>query len=435
MTSPEKRAAHRGAPDLNFAHPKPVGVAIPVQKGDIRIWATGLLILMASIFIGGKFFEGAHPAVGYIRAFAEAAMVGGLADWFAVTALFRHPMGLPIPHTAIIPRNKDRIGDTLAQFLLTNFLLPRLIARKMRHVDVAGAVGRFLIAPSDGGGRLKAGAQRIFADALSALDHERLGGMVKTALADKLRGVNIGPPLGQALQAALAEGRHQPLLDSAVRWGGQTLEINAPLIHQMVHDNSNALIRMTGLDESIANRIVAGLSKLLADMAEDESHPMRQRIENSLANLAYDLQHDPQMQARVARIRDEMLDNPAVKRWLDGIWEQGRAALLRAARSPDTLLAGRIGELATQFGQMMGEDAAIRRTLNRYFRRAMIGVVDSYGEKAVNLVSDTVRSWDAKTITDRLENAVGNDLQYIRINGTLVGGLCGLVIHSVDMAF
>ncbi|WP_407699264.1 DUF445 domain-containing protein [Sphingopyxis yananensis] len=432
---------HRAAPDGARAAPplpelSPVrGLAIPTGGRDIRLVATGLLIVMAFIFIGAKFFQDAHPMVGYIRAFAEAAMVGGLADWFAVTALFRHPMRLPIPHTAIIPRNKDRIGDTLAQFLLTNFLLPRLIARKMRDVDVAGAVGLFLSSPAQGGERLKAGASRIFADALGALDHQRLGGMVKSALADRLRAMNIAPLLGQALQAALAEGRHQPLLDNAVRWGSGALDSNAHLIHQMVHDNSNALVRLTGLDESIAKRIVAGLSKLLTDMAAEPDHPLRIRTEESLAKLAQDLQHDPKVQARVARIRDEMLDNAAVKNWLDGLWEQGRAALLRAARDPDTLLAGRIGELTGQFGAMLGNDPALRRTLNRYFRRAMIGVVESYGEKAVHLVSDTVRSWDTKTITDRLEQAVGNDLQYIRINGTLVGGLCGLVIHSVDMLF
>lgn len=411
------------------------GVAIPTGGADIRLVATGLLIVMAAIFIGAKFIQDVHPAVGFVRAFAEAAMVGGLADWFAVTALFRHPMGLPIPHTAIIPRNKDRIGDTLAQFLLTNFLVPRLIARKMRHVDVAGAVGRFLSAPAQGGGRLKAGASRIFAEALDALDHQRLGGMVKSAMADRIRGVNVAPLLGQALQAALAEGRHQPLLDSAVKWGGDALDSHAHLIHQMVHDNSNALIRMTGLDGTIANRIVAGLSKLLADMASEPDHPLRLRTEEALNQWALDLQHDTAMQARVARLRDEMLDNPAVKNWLDGLWEQGRAALLRAARNPDTLLAGRIGELTTQFGAMLGNDPGLRRTMNRTFRRAMIGVVDGYGEKAVHLVSDTVRSWDAKTITDRLEGAVGNDLQYIRINGTLVGGLCGLVIHALDGLF
>lgn len=438
MTAPKEHRPAAGRMDEHSAKAMPVGsalpmgVAIPTGRLNIHVVATGLLFFMAAVFIGAKYYQQVHPLVGYVRAFAEAAMVGGLADWFAVTALFRHPMGLPIPHTAIIPRNKDRIGDNLAQFLLTNFLVPRLITRKMRHVDVAGAVGRFLSSPAEGGGRLKAGASRIVADALSALDHERLGGMVKSAIADRARGLNLAPLLGQALQAALAEGRHQPLLDAAVRWGSAALESHAALIHQMVHDNSNALIRLTGLDESIAKRIVAGLSKLLADMAEEPGHPLRLRIEDGLANLAYDLQHDPATQARIGRLRDEMMDNPAVKRWLDGLWEQGRAALLRAARDPDTLLAGRIGELSTQFGQMLAAVHKVQQTMNRYFRRALIGVVESYGEQAVHLVSDTVRSWDAQTITDRLESAVGADLQYIRINGTLVGGLCGLLIHTVD---
>ncbi|HMP46888.1 MAG TPA: DUF445 domain-containing protein [Sphingopyxis sp.] len=392
-----------------------------------------MLVVMAIVFVTAKYFQDMHPAVGFVRAFAEAAMVGGLADWFAVTALFRHPMGLPIPHTAIVPRNKNRIGDTLARFLLTNFLLPRLVARKMRDVDIAGAVGKFLSEPAEGGGRLKLGASRIIADALGALDQQRLGGMVKSAIADRLRELDVAPLLGQALQAALAEGRHQPLLDAMVKWGSKTLDLNEHLIHQMVHDNSNAIIRFTGLDESISKRIVAGLSKLLADMAAEGDHPIRLRVEEGLAKMAQDLQTDPEVQAKVARVRDELLENKAVKRWLDGLWEQGRGALLKAARDPDTMLAGRIGELVTQFGTMLGEDAAIKRTLNRYARRAAVGMVDSYGETALKLVSDTIRGWDAKTITDRLERAVGDDLQYIRINGTLVGGLVGVAIHTVDV--
>lgn len=416
------------------AHPSRVGVAVPTGGLNIRIVATGMLVVMAIVFVGAKYYQEVHPAIGFVRAFAEAAMVGGLADWFAVTALFRHPMGLPIPHTAIVPRNKNRIGDTLARFLLTNFLLPRLIARKMQTVDIAGAVGKFLSQPGEGGGRLKLGASRIIADGLGALDQQRLGGMVKSAIADRLRELDVAPLLGQALQAALAEGRHQPLLDAMVKWGSKTLDLNEHLIHQMVHDNSNAIVRFTGLDESISKRIVGfGLSKLLADMAVEPDHPFRIRVEEGLAKMALDLQHDPEVQAKVARVRDEMLDNAAVKRWLDGLWEQGRGALLKAARDPDTMLAGRLGELVTQFGAMLGEDAHIKRTLNRYARRAVVGAVDSYGETALRLVSDTIRGWDAKTITDRLENAVGDDLQYIRINGTLVGGLVGVLIHTVDV--
>jgi uncharacterized membrane-anchored protein YjiN (DUF445 family) len=419
--------------DTARAHPLQVGVAVPTGGLNIRVVATGMLVVMALLFLGARYFQHVHPAVGLVRAFAEAAMVGGLADWFAVTALFRHPMGIPIPHTAIVPRNKNRIGDTLARFLLTNFLLPRLIARKMQTVDVAGAVGKFLSQPGEGGGRLRLGASRIIADGLGALDQQRLGGIVKSAIADRLRELDVAPLLGQALQAALAEGRHQPLLDAMVKWGSKTLELNDHLIHQMVHDNSNAIVRFTGLDESISNRIVAGLGKLLSEMAVDETHPLRIRVEEGLAKMALDLQHDPEVKAKVAKVRDELLENKAVKRWLDGIWEQGRTALLKAARNPDTMLAGRIGELVTQFGAMLGEDAAIKRTLNRYARRAVVGVVDSYGETALKLVSDTIRGWDAKTITDRLESAVGDDLQYIRINGTLVGGLVGVLIHTVDV--
>lgn len=415
---------------------RPAGVSIPVRQGvDVRLVATGLLILMAIVFFGLKPWDDLHPAIGFVRAFAEAAMVGGLADWFAVTALFRHPMGLPIPHTAIVPRNKERIGNALAAFLLKNFLIPRLIAKRMRHVDVAGAVGRFLAEPAEGGGRLKRGASRMLAEALGALDQDRLGGMVKTALADRLRELNVGPLLGQTLSAALAEGRHQPLLDGMVRWGSKTLDLNAELIHQMVHDNSGTIVRLTGLDETISNRIVAGLQKLLADMAEQPEHALRQRVEESLERLAHDLQHDPERQAQVARVRDELLANPAVKRWLDGLWEQGRGALLRAANNPDTVLAGRIGELVRQLGTTLGEDPAIRRTVNRYARRAVVGMADSYGETALKLVSDTIRGWDARTITDRLEREVGDDLQFIRINGTLVGGLVGTLIHAIEVLY
>ena len=412
-----------------------VALAMPTQNGahDIRAVATGLLLLAAAVFIGTSFYEDAHPAVGYVRAFAEAAMVGGLADWFAVTALFRHPFGLPIPHTAIVPRNKDRIGDTLAVFIKQNFLLPRLIARKMQHVDVAGALGRFLSQPSGDAGRMRGGASRMIADALASLDPARLGGMLKGAVADRIRAMDVAPLLGQALAAAMVDGRHRPVLDAAVKWLAKLLEDNEATIRQVVRDNSNTWIRVAALDTVIADRIIAGLQKLTAAMAEDPDHPFRGQIEARLARLADELQHDPAMQARVAQIRDEMLANQAVTRWLDGLWEQARGALLKAARNPDALMAGRLGDALKDIGAMLTDDPRMRTSINRFARRAAIGAVDSYGENALRLISDTVRSWDASTVTERLEGAVGRDLQYIRINGTLVGGLVGVVIHAVDV--
>ena len=399
----------------------------------MRIVATGMLVAMALLFITARATVHLHPAIGFVQAFAEAAMVGGLADWFAVTALFRHPLGLPIPHTAIIPRNKDRIGDTLALFLRDNFLIPAVVARRMRHMDVAAAAGRFLASPSGGDGRLREGASRLIADVLEALDQERLGGMVKGAIGQRLRAINIGPLAGQAIEATMRDGRHGPVMDGIIHWADKTLEANEHLIRQMVHDRAGKVLRWTGLDENLANAILSGLRKLLTDMAEDPGHPLRLKAEEGMAKLAFDLQYDLEMQAKVAGVRDEILDNPAMQRWIDGLWEQARAGLLRAVRDPGRAMAGRLGEALRALGGTLQQEARLRLVINRFVRRAAVGATASYGDAIVRLVSDTVRGWDAGTVTSRLEHAVGRDLQYIRINGTLVGGLVGLAIHMIDM--
>jgi uncharacterized membrane-anchored protein YjiN (DUF445 family) len=406
----------------------------PAQGGvrGMRIVATGMLVVMAAIFLVANELDERWVAWGFVKAFAEAAMVGGLADWFAVTALFRHPLGLPIPHTAIIPRNKDRIGDTLAQFLRDNFLTPSVVARRMVGIDVAGAAGRFLVNPP-GGGRLREGASRLIADILEALDQERLGGMVKSAVAGRLRALEISPMLGQTLDAAITEDRHIPLLDSLVTWIGRTLDANEDMIRAMVHQRAGWVVRLAGLDAKLADAIVDGLRKLTVDMAVDPNHPLRAKAEEGLANLAWDLQHDPDMRAKVEALKAEIVGNKAVSAWIDGLWEKARAGLLRAARDPEATMAGKFGEAIRQLGSTLQEDPHLRTTINQFARRAVVGGVASYGTGIVALVSDTIRGWDAQTVTNRLEGAVGRDLQYIRINGTLVGGLVGLIIHVVEV--
>ncbi|MBH1998833.1 MAG: DUF445 domain-containing protein, partial [Sphingomonadaceae bacterium] len=402
--------------------PRPKGEFAPHPARRMRLVATGMLVVMALLFVTARATVHLHPAIGFVQAFAEAAMVGGLADWFAVTALFRHPMGLPIPHTAIIPRNKDRIGDTLAAFLRDNFLIPAVVARRMRGLDVAGAAGRFLASPSAGDGRLRVGASRLIADMLEALDHERLGGMVKGAIGQRLRAINVGPLVGQAIEAAMRDGRHGPVMDGIIHWADRTLEANDHLIRQMVQERAGKVLRWTGLDENLANAILNGLRKMLADMAADPGHSLRLKAEEGMAKLAFDLQYDLEMQMKVAKIRDEIIDNPAMQRWIDGLWEQARAGLLRAARDPGKAMAGRLGEALRQLGGTLQEDARLRTVINRFVRRAAVGTTASYGDAIVRLVSDTVRGWEAETVTNRLEHAVGRDLQYIRVNGTLVGG-------------
>ena len=407
-------------------------VPLPGGVRRMRVIATGLLVAMALVFLLAGHFQHYHPAIGYVRAFAEAAMVGGLADWFAVTALFRHPLGLPIPHTAIIPRNKDRIGETLAAFLRDNFLIPSVIARRMRGVDVAGAAGRFLANPAPEG-RLREGASRLLADMLESLDQERLGGMVKSAISARLQALEISPLLGKTLEAAMTDERHVPILDAMVTWAGRTLDANEDVIRKMVHTRANLLLRLAGLDEKLAEGIIDGLRKLTIDMAIDEKHPFRAKAEEALAILAWDMQHDPAMRAKVEGWKAEVIANPAVGEWVGGLWENSRAGLLKAARDPQAALAGRFGEALKQLGETLQSDARLNAALNQFARRTAAGAAATYGGGIVKLVSETVRGWNAETVTLRLEGAVGRDLQYIRINGTLVGGLVGLALHAIDV--
>ncbi|PZQ61606.1 MAG: DUF445 domain-containing protein [Sphingomonas taxi] len=400
----------------------------------MRRRATGLLVLMAAIFLASRALVPLHPGWGFVRAFAEAAMVGGLADWFAVTALFRHPLSLPIPHTAIIPRNKDRIGDQLAQFLREYFLIPAVVARRMVRIDVAAAAGRWLANPRGAGGsRLTRGTSRLAVEVLQALDQERLGGMVRAMMVTRVRETELSPMLGRALAAAMAEERHRPVIDALVRWAQGALAANEHLVRAMVHDRAGAVLRWTGLDETLANKIIDGLDRLVAEMAEDHDHPLRLKVEEGLAGVAVRLQHDPEMRARVEALKIELLENPAMQDWINGLWEQARAAMLRAARDPDALVRGKLGEALRQLGATLQDDPRLGRIINRFVRRSAVGAAADYGDAIVRLVSETIRGWDARTITMRLENAVGKDLQFIRINGTLVGGLVGVAIHTVDV--
>ena len=406
----------------------------PAQPGaqGMKVVATGLLIVMAAVFAVTRAYEHHYPALSYVKAFSEAAMVGGLADWFAVTALFRHPLGVPIPHTAIIPRNKDRIGEALANFIRENFLVPSVVARRMQRLDVAGAAGRFLQTPAGEGTRIRGGASRLIADVFESLDDERLGGIVKGAISARLRKTEISPLLGHALASAINEDRHVPMLEAAIRWTARALDANEPLIRDMVHKKANWVLKLAGLDAKLADAIIDGLRKLTVEMSTDPAHPVRVKVEEALAQLANDLQTKPETRDRVEAMKEQLLDNRSVGLWLDTIWQKGREAIIRAARNPDAVMAGKLGEVMKSMGGTLEKDARIRAAINQFARRAIVGMAASYGGSIVKLVSETIRGWDARTVTARLEQAVGRDLQYIRINGTIVGGLVGLTLKMVD---
>jgi uncharacterized membrane-anchored protein YjiN (DUF445 family) len=412
--------------------------ALPIDRArTMRRTATGLLLFMAAAFLALQLSRNAvpgwAPAWGYAIAFTEAAMVGGLADWFAVTALFRRPLGLPIPHTAIIPTNKDRIADTMAVFLKENFLTPQVVARRLSGFNLAASAGSFLAAPDRSEqSRLRAGAANMVADVLESLDPERLGTQVRAGLVHQLEKIELAPLLGQMLTAAIADRRHLPMMEGAIRWAGHALEANEDLVRAMISQRANSLLRFAGLDTRLANAVLDGLYKLLAEMIVQPDHPLKLKIETMLEELAYKLVHDPETQGKVEQAKRDLLANPAVGSWWQSVWERLRRTLIEAARNPGTALGSRITGMLGELGQALSGDPALQLQINRFARRTLVGVVSRYGDEIVRIVSETVKRWDAETVTSRIEGAVGRDLQFIRINGTMVGGLFGLAIHAVE---
>jgi len=402
----------------------------------MRWSATGLLAAMAVLFFTTHGLLGDHPAWGYVNAFAEAAMVGGLADWFAVTALFRHPLGLPIPHTAIIPMNKDRIADTMAQFLQENFLTPAVVARRMAGMNIARALGDFLVASPQSSGpdarsRITGGAAELLAELLESLDPDRLGNQVRSGLGGQLAKIDVSPLAGRMLESAMADGRHLPLINGMIRWAGLTLEDNEETIHDIIRDRVSGALRWAGLDKRISGNVLDGLYKLLAEVLVDPDHPLRGKVEEGLQKLSQDLQHDPETRERVEEMKRDLLENPAVAEWWMGVWERIRRSLIRRAREADTELGSEMRNGLADLGAALKQDERLQLQINRFARRTLVGIATRYGGEIVTLVSETVKRWDATTITGRIENAVGRDLQFIRINGTIVGGLVGMTLHFI----
>ncbi len=401
----------------------------------MRLAATLLLLAMACVFAAATWWHDAHLALPWIKAFTEAAMVGGLADWFAVTALFRRPLGLPIPHTAIIPSNKDRIGDSLAVFLKENFLTPSVVARRLEDFDMAGAAARWLSADRPpAADRDKRGFGPLIARIIEALDQKVIGDLVRDAATDKLRALALSPIVADGIDATLDKGRHEPLIDAALNWGLRTLDDQESTIRGMVAEKTNWLLRLINVDAKVSSSLLSGLRKLLSEMANDPQHPLRRRIVESLRSYAFDLRHVAETQATIEGFKDDLIANPAMGLWLHGLWDSARAGIVKGLNDPSKAQSGKLGEAMKALGLRLGEDAVLRSAINLHLRRAALGLVNDYGGEIVSLVSDTVRGWDAGTVTAKLETAVGRDLQFIRINGTIIGGLVGLGIHAVTVA-
>ena len=400
----------------------------------MRLAATLLLVAMAGLFLATLAWDGDHPAVPWLQAFAEAALVGGLADWFAVTALFRHPLGLPIPHTAIIPANKDRIGNSLAVFLKENFLTPGVVARRLDAIDIASAIANWLVTDRPPPTGKRRGLGPLLARVIEALDQKAIGDLVRDTASGRLRALVLSPIVADAVDATLDKGRHEPLLDSALDWGLATLDSQSVAIRDMVSERTTWLLRVINVDDRVSSSIIDGVRRLLSDMRHDPYHPLRARVGESLRTWAFDLRHFPEAQEKVEAFKDDIIANPAMAGWLAGLWDSARTAMIKSLNNPATVATGKLRPAMRALGERLAADPSLRAAINLHLRRAGVGLVNDYGDAIVSLVSDTVRKWDARTVTEKLENAVGRDLQFIRINGTLIGGTIGLVIHAIRVA-
>jgi len=397
--------------------------------------ALGLLCGAAVLYAVASVLHAQHPAWGYVAAFAEAAMVGAIADWFAVVALFRHPLGLPIPHTAIIPSNKDRIGAKLAGFICDNFLSTAQVLGKLREFDTAGRIAGWLARPESG---RKLGEWGVAATryGLTAFDDERVRDFMGRAAAAGLEKIDLSRLTGQALDALTAGGRHQALLDDVLQQVAGLLEgeeVQAHITEAIAREIKT--LRYVGLDQVAAKlatrKIVAAVAHTIGELAAEPDHPMRRRFDHFVDDFVVRLKLDPEFQQRGEQIRAELIAHPALGDYLHGLWGELLAWLHDDLGRGDSTIGQRIASMAGALGARLQGDEAIRRWINEQIEAAAPLAIERYREDIRRYIEQRVGEWNAQEMTVELERHIGRDLQFIRINGTLVGGLVGLLIHTV----
>ncbi|WP_245159843.1 DUF445 domain-containing protein [Blastococcus sp. CT_GayMR19] len=392
--------------------------------------ATGLFVAAALVFLACVLLgDGAGAWVGYVRATAEASMVGALADWFAVTALFRHPLRLPIPHTAIIPRKKDQIGASLGTFVQENFLTTHVVEQKLATVDVPGRLGAFLAAP--GRAERLAGDAGVALTALTDLLRDDDVQPAVAALVDrKLHETPLAPVVARALELVVEGDRHQEVLSAALRGLARFLEDNKVVFRAQLGDASPAWVP-DWLDEKVFVRAFTGVQVFLDEVGADPRHELRRSYDARLRAYVHALRTDPETAAHVEDLKRELLEHPAVRAWSGSLWSNVKTAIVAAAADPDSELRGRLITLIRDGARLLQTDPTVRELVQRQSTRMAGYVVERFAGDLADVVGSTVARWDTEETSRRIELQVGRDLQWIRVNGTVVGGLAGLVIYTV----
>ena len=391
--------------------------------------ATALLVFAAAVYVVARLAEADHEGLGYLRATAEAAMVGGLADWFAVTALFRHPLGVPIPHTAIVPRGKDQLGRSLGGFVEEHFLAPELVTERLRSAQPAARLGEWLADPrnvtlvGEQAGAVLRGTVEVLDD-----DEVQLG--LEQLLVERLRLLPIAPIVGRSVQIAVDGGHHQVLFDSALSGLERFLVENRQTLRDRM-DRESPWWVPGPIDDRIFEKIFDGVRRFVADVGGEPDHELRRELDRRVRELAERLKSSPELHERAEALKTELLDHPEMRAWMGSLWMNVERAVVDASHDPTSTLRVQIERALASFGASLRTDPALRAKVDHWLAGAVGYLVEQVRPEVSELISVTVSRWDGDQTSRVIEAQVGRDLQFIRINGTLVGGLCGLVIHTI----
>ena len=395
--------------------------------------ATGLLLAATLVFIITRGAQDGRPWVGYVRAFAEAAMIGALADWFAVTALFRHPLGIPIPHTAIIPNRKDQIGRSLGEFVQGEFLNHDVIVDRLEGLNVAHRLGTWLTDPVNAH-RAGDGVADALRGTLEVLDDHDVQGALENLVERRVRATAVAPLIGRAVDLAIEGGHHQRLLDSVLIAVRSFIDDNRGVLREKL-DRESPWWVPEPIDDRIFSKIFNGVDSFLAEVAGHPEHEVRHALDARIIAFAQRLRDDPTLVAKGEELKEELLAHPDVRAWLATMWSEIKRTLITTSSDPTSELRIRLDNGLVQFGEKLCTDPELKQKIDTWVERAVAHVVDNYRNEVSDLIASTVERWDADATSRKMELQVGRDLQFIRINGTLVGGLAGLAIHTIGEVF
>lgn len=399
----------------------------------IKFMATSALVLCLAVFLVARALQSSYPLLSFVAAFAEAAAIGGLADWYAVVALFRRPLGLPIPHTAIIPANQERIADNLGRFIEVNFLAPGPVEQKLREVDFAALVADWLGDPARAEG-LSRFVARLVPQAVSAVEGSGLKGFITQRIVEQVEKVQVAPLAAELLTAFTDDRRHQKLFDEIIKVFARFLGDDDALaaIRDKIRDELPSLARLFRADAYLLKKIVASAGTLLDEVKADPDHPMRAEFDRFVIAFVEKLRTSKTYAKRAEKLKRDFLARPELHDLAQDMWESLRAYLEQDAKSADSTIRRHLASLFVDIGRQLAADPKIRADMNEGFVVALASFVESQKSGVSGFIAQQVKGWDLGQLTNLIELNVGRDLQYIRFNGMIIGGLAGLCLHTAE---